>query len=415
MILLLLCLSLGVYWLWVDRFSQKVLTINNVGAIGVKQADKEDLVGVFDEYQKKKIVKILLPQGSEFVYSLEDLGISIDIGDLWYQRNNPKYLFWNYSPKLRASLGKIEIRVGDESSVSAIFDNETGLFVVSGNQKIFQMPIGEVINEIRSGYGDSSMVLAPSFEIISDASGKYKELNDSLANIYKEKVIVRVKDGSGYTDFVLPNEVLRKALDVEKIKLGEIVLEREVIMDYLSQRLTNTQKQDFNQDIAYNNVSNEIKKRFMAGESGGVVLGIDDGPTSDGGLANKYLEVDISQQKMYFFEEGKLFKEYKISTGAYYPTPVGRFHIMNKANNAYSDIFGVWMPYWMAFDYAEDIGAYLGIHELPYVAGESGRRIYRFGYYIGRKMTGGCVAMEPKDSKEVFSKSDVGMLVNIVP
>jgi lipoprotein-anchoring transpeptidase ErfK/SrfK len=43
-----------------------------------------------------------------------------------------------------------------------------------------------------------------------------------------------------------------------------------------------------------------------------------------------------------------------------------------------------------------------------------GERKYRFGYYIGNKMTGGCVAMEPKDSKEIYDLAKVGMLLRIV-
>jgi lipoprotein-anchoring transpeptidase ErfK/SrfK len=115
---------------------------------------------------------------------------------------------------------------------------------------------------------------------------------------------------------------------------------------------------------------------------------------------------------MYFFENGNLFKDYNVSTGLNYPTPVGSYKIKNKLPIGFSAIFNVWMPWWMAFEYAEDIGAYLGIHELPYKL-VGGEKIYRFGNYIGNRKTGGCVALAPGDAKEVYDKSYPGMDVVI--
>jgi lipoprotein-anchoring transpeptidase ErfK/SrfK len=117
---------------------------------------------------------------------------------------------------------------------------------------------------------------------------------------------------------------------------------------------------------------------------------------------------------MYFFINHNLYKEYRVSTGAEYPTPVGKYHILNKATKAFSNIYNVWMPYWMGFKYASDIGAYLGIHEIAYAVDSKGKPVYRHGYYIGEMMTGGCIAMEPKDSREIYNLSEVGMLLNIV-
>lgn len=165
-------------------------------------------------------------------------------------------------------------------------------------------------------------------------------------------------------------------------------------------------------------VSKEIKdtltKRQTSLQVEPIVLGADTGPNSDGTFANKYLEVDISQQKLFFFENGDLFKSYPVSTGLNYPTPPGNYKIKNKSPLGYSAIFSVWMPWWMAFDYRQDIDAYLGIHELPYQL-KNGEKVYRFGNYIGNPKTGGCVALAPGDSKEVYDKSFPGMDLIIYP
>jgi lipoprotein-anchoring transpeptidase ErfK/SrfK len=141
-----------------------------------------------------------------------------------------------------------------------------------------------------------------------------------------------------------------------------------------------------------------------------VVLGVDDGPNSDGSEAAQFIEVDLSQQKMYLWKGGRMERSYQVSTGLYYPTPTGEYAIMNKADNAFSAIFGVYMPFWMAFNYQNDIGAYVGIHELPYKL-VNGLKVYRFGNYIGSKKTGGCVALNPGEAKEVYDWANVGTRV----
>lgn len=407
-------ISLFGYWFWVSVYETKVLAIEKVGDITVRGVSQDGLFRMLDHYQKAKIVRIILPDGKDKVFSLEDLGITIDVGDFWYQRNSPKYLVQNFNPKLRFGVGKIIISTDEEATVSAEFVDD-GFFVVSSGNKIYELSVGEIVPQIVSDFGKREISIASEFRVIEDTYSAFSEINNSLRQVYKDELILKVKDGSGHAELEIPKEVIVNSFDVEKLKRGEVDLDTNFISGFVNKKLTLDQRDDFNQKLALDNIDKEIKSRFYSGSGKGVVLGIDDGPTTDGKLASKYLEVDISQQKMYLFTDGFLYKEYKVSTGNYYPTPVGQYKILNKAPKAYSDIFGVWMPYWMAFSYAEDIGAYLGLHELPYVAGGDGERIYRFGYYIGKKMTGGCVAMEPKDSKEVYEMSDVGMAVNIVP
>ena len=135
-----------------------------------------------------------------------------------------------------------------------------------------------------------------------------------------------------------------------------------------------------------------------------------------GEIAERYIEINISQQKMYLFYRGNLVNSYPVSTGLYYPTPVGRFQIMNKALEGYSDIFNVYMPYWMAFYYGWAGGqdAYFGIHELPYwyVGQERKQRPREF---LGSPHTGGCVSLDIGAAKEVYDFSYVGMDVVIFP
>ena len=137
------------------------------------------------------------------------------------------------------------------------------------------------------------------------------------------------------------------------------------------------------------------------------------GPNTKGDLASRYIEVDISQQTMYFFDNGNLLRTYKISSGLYYPTPQGHFKIINKALDAYSDIYNVWMPYWIAFYYGEDINAYFGIHELPYWYTGDGEKKQRPRDFLGSPHTGGCISLDIGAAQEVYNMSYVGMDVYV--
>lgn len=139
---------------------------------------------------------------------------------------------------------------------------------------------------------------------------------------------------------------------------------------------------------------------------------LDGGPNSDGNIADRYIEVDISQQKLYTFLHGKLLKTYRVSTGKDYPTPVGSFEILNKTGLGFSNIYNVWMPWWMGFSYSKKLHAYFGIHELPYYYAQ-GNKIQRPANFIGTPNTGGCVALGVGEAREVYQFADIGTKVVI--
>jgi len=135
-------------------------------------------------------------------------------------------------------------------------------------------------------------------------------------------------------------------------------------------------------------------------------------PNTDGSKAHKYIEVDISQQKLYLFEHGILKRSYSVSTGLEYPTPTGTFYIYNKNPNAYSSIYHVWMAYWLGFYLDPHLKASIGIHELPYWY-VSGVKKFRPRDFIGSPHTGGCIALDIGKAQEVYMFADIGTPVYI--
>lgn len=299
-------------------------------------------------------------------------------------------------------------------SPSVSYDAKEGTLNVVTSPKDYVISVADLTSTMDRYVDAYPAKITPPYTLRDRYVGSIEEYNHRLNLIHRTSLNISLKDGSELTDIALNPTLLRSILIPTSTQLNiPPLVNQTILLKYLTDHLTPEQKQFFSPTFAYENTQKAVNARFM-GEATPQVLGVDDGPTSYGERADKYLEVDLSQQKMYFFIKGKLFKEYRVSTGAEYPTPVGDFHILNKAPNAFSAIYNVWMPYWMGFKYASDVGAYLGLHEIAYALDDKGKPVYNHGYYIGDMMTGGCVAMEPKDSREIYNLSDVGMLVRVV-
>ena len=153
--------------------------------------------------------------------------------------------------------------------------------------------------------------------------------------------------------------------------------------------------------------------RFNGGNDSYILVALKDKPNTNGAYAQKYIEIDISQQRLYQWERNGLIASRRVSTGLYYPTPPGQYRILNKATNTYSYIYHVWMPYWMAFSLDPKVNAYLGIHELPYWVDPFGQEIRRPRDFIGSPHTGGCVSLDIGEAQQVYAWAEVGTPVVI--
>lgn len=309
---------------------------------------------------------------------------------------------------------KLVIPTRDNSNPEIVYDKEQGIVTAITPPRDYIVDLNNLRSQLALYDLGEDLSFTPSYIVQDHQKEDFAEYNSRLNKIYRSPMTIDLKDGAKLSELVLDPTILRSILNPTSVMYNiPPEVDRTKLISYITSHLTPKQKPYFNATTVYQNTRLAVHSRFM-GESTPQILGVDDGPSSSGELADRYLEVDLSQQKMYFFIDRKLYKEYQISTGAEYPTPVGEFHILNKAPNAFSSIYNVWMPYWMGFKYANDVGAYLGIHEIAYAVDAKGKRTYRYGNYIGEMMTGGCVAMAREDSREIYNLSDVGMLVRIV-
>lgn len=127
----------------------------------------------------------------------------------------------------------------------------------------------------------------------------------------------------------------------------------------------------------------------------------------------KYIDVNLTAKVTTLFEDGHYVAGFVNSTGAKdTPTPTGSFKIYNKHPYALSGMFGVYLPFWMAF--TED-GKY-GFHDL--VVWPEGHKDMPEGgkesiASIGNAVSPGCVRHDAQSSKKIYDWTDVGTPVVI--
>lgn len=117
----------------------------------------------------------------------------------------------------------------------------------------------------------------------------------------------------------------------------------------------------------------------------------------------KYIEIDLSADTLSYYQQGLLLGSYSVSLGRRgYETPKGEFKVLSKDLKAWSEPYGLWMPYWLG------LGRF-GIHELP---------IWPSGYregadHLGKKVSHGCIRLGIGPAEELYRWTEIGTRVII--
>ena len=117
------------------------------------------------------------------------------------------------------------------------------------------------------------------------------------------------------------------------------------------------------------------------------------------------VEIDLAEQKLFYFVNNYLWKEFPVSTGKPgMATPKGEFEIINKNSKAWSNSYKLWMPYWLGLG-----NGIFGIHELPlwpngYREGEN---------HLGKAVSHGCIRLGIGPAQYLYERLEIGMKVLI--
>lgn len=299
-------------------------------------------------------------------------------------------------------------------------DPETKLIGYRMNQERYKIDPENLKQRIVFNFGSPGYVYEP--DLIKVADLQVQKLitnqNEKLMKIFTEPLEIIIKDEDEYNKIVVPEADLKTVVEIvydKKTLAVDFALNNDLFNDLVAIKIVkhNTPDKKIDLEEIKKNFLSMIRSRFDSNQSGTIMASLTLSSNSHGELAPKYIEIDLSQQMMYLFENGKQLANYRISSGLYHPTPIGQFKILNKAVNAFSDIYYVWMPYWMAFAYDNRLNAYFGIHELPYWISQSGQRVQRPQDNVGAPSTGGCISLGMGDSKTVYDFADIDMPVYI--
>ena len=119
---------------------------------------------------------------------------------------------------------------------------------------------------------------------------------------------------------------------------------------------------------------------------------------------SKWIEIDLSEQRLYMMENGNTVNSFLVSTGKWAPTPRGQWRIWTKLSST------------RMVGGSKALSTYYNLPNVPYTM------YYDRGYGIhgaywhnnfGQPMSHGCTNMKPEEAKIVFDWASVGTQVNV--
>lgn len=191
-------------------------------------------------------------------------------------------------------------------------------------------------------------------------------------------------------------------------RIGALLIQRELaseekvkdILAYKDQKHSDSLEVFWqNEEMEYRFPEAEIIKEMVKGEENAVleenVLGWDD---------ERWIEVVLSEQRIYAWEGDRLVYNFLVSTGKWAPTPVGDFRVWIKL--ASTKMSGG----------SKELGTYYYLPNVPctmyFYKGYGIHGAYWHNNF-GQPMSHGCVNMRPVDSCVLFNWASVGTRVNV--
>ena len=167
------------------------------------------------------------------------------------------------------------------------------------------------------------------------------------------------------------------------------------------------------EEIVYSNIYDKVNSAFISNFNN-IWVDLDYKITAgtDGKYAEKYIEIDNSQQRLYVWKDGKIEKEILLSGPMYGWQVYGVFPIVDKGIEPIAP-GGKYMPYWMAFYYSKKQNSWYGLHGLIWTKTEDGGRWIEPETNIGKRESAGCIRMVVSDAKYLYENFEKGDLILI--
>ncbi len=124
--------------------------------------------------------------------------------------------------------------------------------------------------------------------------------------------------------------------------------------------------------------------------------------------SNKRIVIDLSEQRMYVYQDGQLLWKWVVSTGMPGADTIpGNFSVLTKIPNAYAYTWGLQMPYWLGIYWAGSLQN--GIHALPILP--NGQLLWEG--YLGQRVSYGCIILSTENARTLYNWAEIGTPVDI--
>ncbi|PJB89089.1 hypothetical protein CO083_01255 [Candidatus Roizmanbacteria bacterium CG_4_9_14_0_8_um_filter_34_12] len=301
-----------------------------------------------------------------------------------------------------------------------VIDNINKSINLQENSQKLQIDADNLRAQIVFNYSKQPLIITPLFVKLTNEQKQKKlfEQNQRLRDAFSQPLQIVMDRNGSLTKQTIPVSLLKEFISINYSPdqtTTLLTINQTPFDQFYSKQLALYFDSDVKliKNVISQNVLGAMTNRVQGISTDVVFNQLKETANTNGEKAQKYIEIDISQQAMYLFENSNLIARHRISSGLYKPTPRGEFALINKANNAYSDIYHVWMSYWMAFYYEKETNSYYGIHELPYWVSGDGQKIQRPREFLGSPHTGGCVSLDIGIAKQVYDWSETGLPVYI--
>jgi lipoprotein-anchoring transpeptidase ErfK/SrfK len=128
-------------------------------------------------------------------------------------------------------------------------------------------------------------------------------------------------------------------------------------------------------------------------------------------IPNKRIVINISEQRLRVFQDGKRIGQHVISTGIdRSPTQPGVFQVQTHEPNAYASVWDLYMPNFLGI-YEAWPGFMNGIHGLPTLS--NGQRLW--ANVLGLPASYGCIILDLETARWLYQWAEDGVVVEIQP
>ncbi len=434
-----------VYISGVFVFSQKVYPNTKLSGNQIEMVDKSGLQKVVNELFDKQTIAIKDDVVSNYEPKLSELGASINAkslaADIEAQQNvllwplqifkSQDYNLTNYIEIDNGTLNGKLIDAGllDEKkrqkskNAKLKFDKDSSEYVitkeVNGNviNDEFISDLQTAITDGESEFDASKYYIEP--KVVSD---DLKSDRDAL----NKRIKRTIKVNFGNEQYQIPKAQVANFIFIDDD--GKVDVDNTNLYNYLSDVAGNYSKaqQSGNKRVVttydVNSAYYAIESALLTDENTAITVDATKKTFNQDKLqksvptSGTYIEVSISQQYMWLYNDGKLVVKTPIVTGNVaegWDTPTGTFSVWNKETDKVLDgatvgyDYKVPVDYWMAIDYTG-----VGIHDIDWLTSEnaeSSRQVYK------TDGSHGCINTPDDVMKKVYDNTPIGTPVYVMP